>query len=355
MEIQLIADPTILNPKSNLIYHLKCSDIPQGYIEIHLIGEKLANVTSVNVYSHDFIKNNKCYKWHKWEEAESYESIESLPSEFKQEKLPPLLRRKQKGTENGLYYVKKITFDTDSNATYEELSALPYPLHLYNDAIQKDCQAILKDIPVQKPKSSLYKPANLPSREFLHHFYQQFWSLNKDRLLGQKLISENYCHIRAHFVCTFLSVYGIDSIKIFKLWDKSDWQKEFPGKAPIHFHCATLILDKEQNKWIWDMLEYLSDNLWTLEAWANENKSPKPRAIVLANRSVIDDKREGTIQWLNFETSARPPSKYGEIFQELFVKTIFPNIPVQIRQNPNHFFKAEKSFEQDSAQNSLVI
>jgi hypothetical protein len=96
--------------------------------------------------------------------------VESLPIHLRREKLPPILRRvKHDDASNGLFYVKKLVFDIDNNKTEEVLESLPFTLHLWNEEIQQECQAILQDIPVRKIRSSIFKPNHLPSQEFLHH------------------------------------------------------------------------------------------------------------------------------------------------------------------------------------------
>lgn len=349
-EKKVSLQPIIYYPKTDVIYILQCPTIPGGTIEIAFEGVKLANIHSVNVYSHDFKKHNgDIRKIVQWDDAFSFESLESLPLHLTHEKLPPILRRvKQNDASDTLCYVKKLTFNIDNNKTKEERECLPFTLHLWNTEIQQECQAILKKIPVKHIRSSIFKPVNLPSKVFLDNLYHKFWSYNKNKLVNQTNGSMGLCHIRAHFVSSFLSLYGIDSIKIFKLWNVEDWKKEDYGKK-LRFHCAVLLIDDTHNKWVWDPWIHYSSTLLSLKDWVCDKKSsPKPMAVVLGNRNLIEDYQD-EIQWLSFDACA--PSMYKRVFQGLFESAV-PNYPCQSLTLKNCSFRFFKEKEEESIQDN---
>lgn len=349
IETIVVRDPTIYYPKPNVIYKIKYPNIPQKNFEIFFQGSKSPDVGRMNLYYHDYYvnPNGVSQKVYQWDQTFSIESVESLPPHFKNEKIPPILRR----VNNSLYYVKKVIFNTNNNHIQEIEEVLPYKLDLWNNEIKLEFQAILGDIPIIAIRGSIFKSTNLPSAKFLHDLYHQFWVFNKKKLADQSKMSADYCHIRAHFVSVFLSLYGIDSIKIYKLWHPTQWSKDLYGSKCWSFHCATLIIDNDNNKWVWDPWNHLSPTLLPLKVWINYKEYPKPLAVILGNRSIINHNEKVKIQWLNFDAYAG--NNYRSVFQSMFASAIpnHPALPIKLKNNPICFFQPAKTLQLEYDEN----
>lgn len=126
-----------------------------------------------------------------------------------------------------------------------------------------------------------------------------------------------------------LSYYGIDTVKIFKTWNVIDWLTFSKDKKLIKlydFHSGLMIVDKDNNKWIWDPWVGNNKRLLTLAQWVYAQNAPKPISVLIANRSVLSDYTNGKINYPNYNYFF--PELYRNILQALIASAI-PHSPVR--------------------------
>ena len=196
-------------------------------------------------------------------------------------------------------------------------------MEFYNDQLQSECQALSGGVPVEAGKRPIYKSKGQPDINFLRELYQGFWEYNKDRLDSQYQLSRGRCHVRAHLICELLHNYGIDTLKVYKHWRTDDWWVFGPDRC-WRFHAAAMIIDSDNNKWVWDPWIGKNSHLLTLKEWLFDKESPRPTKLLVANRTVIGDWEKAKASY-TFARDLIPMDDYLVTFQAL----LFSVIPIR--------------------------
>ncbi len=202
----------------------------------------------------------------------------------------------------------KVTFQ-DGDINNVSLNYQSHPLvnqlqGLDNSRLREECQALVPKTPVQVGAYPIAFHTGKPTYHLLNELYQQFLKFNVDHKLNlQYQHSSGRCHIRAHFVNQLLACHGIASVKLFKHWHTADWQA-YDKSRSWGFHCAAMVVDDQNQKWIWDPWVGLHKNLLTLNEWLYQKDEPTPIKCLIANSVVIVPQTNGN-------------SAYGSRFEHL--------------------------------------
>jgi hypothetical protein len=207
-----------------------------------------------------------------------------------------------------------------------------------NATLKNECQELVKDVPVKAGEFPIHVGREeRPSYEFLESLYKLFLKFNNKKLSTQYQISKGYCHLRVHLVNIMLCCYGINTVKVFKVWNPSDWEKlkERPSQQSspaseqgtniaCDFHCGTMIIDSNNNKWVWEPWVGENKKLLTLAEWVYEKDTPKPISLCITNRSVLSNHENDLISSSSYDYSFL--TLYRNVFQQL-ISSAIPNPP----------------------------
>jgi hypothetical protein len=322
-------------PHLDYCYELPCSDLPEGKLTVTYGGLSPLKVSEFTVNYLNQINYNHGYPVFPM----SYESSQTLPLSFLDLKIPLYFYLP---TEGSLYPIANI--HVYNNALIVPLSSAQgpaYRLKAINEELRETCQLEAGSIPVKSGKHPIFEPANRPGLEPLSALYRAFWRYNKDRVTWQFSVTSQQCHVRAHFLSTLLSLIGIDSVKVYKLWGNNDW-RTFTGMEAWEFHCAVMVFDQDNRAWIWDPWIKNTPYMPSLKEWIYDSQSPVPREIIVHNRAVIDyQSRFPTVGIIPSPgLDCRLSIEYFDYFQAMWTNAI-PNPPQptpKLRMNRHSFF-----------------
>lgn len=134
---------------------------------------------------------------------------------------------------------------------------------------------------------------NKPSLAALKDVFYQFTQHNTcEKLASQFKDTFGRCYIRAHFSSIYLKQHGISSCKIYKRWTQQDWIKfnlrnNKPTNDCYWYHTAALIVDQDNNKWVWDPWENPNNPLASLEQWLFQEAQPTPAGVLISSMYVM--------------------------------------------------------------------
>lgn len=214
-------------------------------------------------------------------------SKESIFGFQNEEELPPILFYAADYVHN-VVTCTLLTVNLSTNEVTIEGCTPVMNVEVCNDSLQKECQSLLRDIPVRMGEYPIFASKIKPSLEEISAIYQNFIEYNNDMKLDhQYQLSSNLCHIRAHFGAVFLSQYGIPVQKVYKVWN------EIPDFS-WSFHAGLMIIDNKERKWVWDPWLVRHKRLVSLQEWTICETQPLPVELVIANQVVIADFDHGS-------------------------------------------------------------
>ncbi|MBV8803019.1 MAG: hypothetical protein JO131_08695, partial [Gammaproteobacteria bacterium] len=80
------------------------------------------------------------------------------------------------------------------------------------------------DVPLKVGDYPIFLSKNRPSFSYLEKLYNNFIECNSDEKLNiQYKDTTDKCHVRAHFISELFYKNGIQTYKIFKVWDPKHW------------------------------------------------------------------------------------------------------------------------------------
>lgn len=280
-------------PQRNTLYRIKKSAASHEVVEVSFSGNDVDNYMSVNVVSGFFVTKSTMSGTHLrgcigFNESFYLIPKMALPVSIANTKLPLVLfALKNSAT---VVDIDKIEFILNENETSIQFSGFKLKtntIKFYSQTLQKECQAMSGKIPVIAGEYPLFFEEKRPDSQYLSNLFTNFLRYNSTRLADQLKQTDGVCHIRAHFVSVMMSYYGIDTIKLYKFYKASDWDA-FSSKR-WSFHCAAMVIDKNNNKWVFDPWIYPGSHLLTLQQWLNAEDEPAPVKLVLANKVIVDD------------------------------------------------------------------
>lgn len=288
-------------PEPRTIYTFKSAHAPQGVCEIALYGKTLRQVEA-------FHRTAICYRYQNGKVAHIvgreghyyFVSKESLPPGTQDEMFPIVHIHNRQG---GLFAVIGLYLNVDSCNFKIRISNVPFQTisRAYNAVLEYECQNLV-GVLVSINRYPIFKVDNQPDIAVLNRLYEQFVNYNKSRLDEQLSSTSGRCHIRAHVINTMLNHLGIDSLKVFLKWNFGAWTG-FKNERNWSFHCAAMIIDNNNDKWIWDPWIGLKSRLLSFKEWVYYKEFPPPSRVVIANRSVVEGVLEDAPSCLSFDFS----------------------------------------------------
>lgn len=238
---------------------------------------------------------------------------------------------------SGIYYVEAETQEVRSitqivlslnTGQVIKYSSVPIPsLQLCNVELVRECEQELgRDIAILASKYPLFKTNARPSYRVLADLYDKFFRYNRDKINHQYNLSESFCAARAHLIFLLLKSYGIAAFKLFKQYTPGSWQ-QFDAENPWRYHCAIMVIDEDNNKWVWDPWIGNNSTLLSLTQWLNRNNEPKPSHLMVANPMVVLDWKEGKANSYSLvDTFLYNNNRFFKAFQAL-AQSALPNPP----------------------------
>lgn len=278
------SDKTIKNPKRKIIYQIETSNA-NSQIEVNFKGKFVERIDSFDL-------SRGCFSYNFLSHQENWISdficpYESLPLSFSSSQDGVYLYNPEK---EKLYKLSYLTFYSNDNSIDYEGKKIG-SLKSSNEDLQNQLTSQVK-LPVRTSAFPIFKEDNAPKFTFLAELYQKFISYNDQEKLSQQFkYSETKCHLRAHFTTLLLELYGIQTIKLTKFWNKDDWA----GEKKWTYHCAAMIVDDNNNSWVWEPwpAEIANKKLITVTEWTHAKYSPEPKELLMANRNIISDLSKG--------------------------------------------------------------
>lgn len=330
-----LANLQIPAPDPNCLYQVKYNKYSDGVLSISYGGGSVPVDHELNVNS-----LNRPYSVNPHMSSSiSYESRETLPLCFMHSTAPIFAYDYKQSSLKPVSNIHVFNREIIVPLMTEHLS--PSLVKLTNGELQEECQRLTGGVPLKVGSHPIYKPKNQPDFGWLSELYDKFWRYNKDKVKYQYSLTPGRCHVRAHFVSTFLRFYGVDSVKVFKFWDKND-VSVYGDEENWAFHCATMIIDSNNDKWVWDPWVGENGQLLTLSQWIDDKNAPVNSEVWLHNRGVLTvskvDRATGIIPNLAFDCSIG--TEFRRFFQALCTSAI-PNPPEKtpsLGKHPSHFF-----------------
>lgn len=326
----------IQNPKKDYIYHIKNKFLPNGEVIVTFIGE-INNVSYLDVSTFLYQKKSTVETDHfRFDGCPYFDAYfiykKSLPvSTFKIPMEPSLYYLKNEPKQLQAIYEMQIQLNNygDNYFNLKNIKLIPVKdIKICNTELKKECQELIRNIPVVSGQYPIFVEDKRPNYRFLQILYNKFINYNDNaRLTSQYKKSTDWCTARAHFVTTFLNQYGISNIKLFKEWAPGTWKKIYPNiKSAWKYHCATMIIDSDNRKWVWDPWVGLNQHLLTLDQWSNRSDEPTPIKLLLANSTIIGDYLSGNSSRSEFLTDSSFEPYVFNPFQMMWSSAI-PNPP----------------------------
>ncbi|SRR5579883_1369431 len=214
-----------------------------------------------------------------------------------------------------------------------------------NVTLQKECQALAGDIPVVSGDYPIFFKDN-PSFEVLSDLYQKFINYNDNyKLSKQYENSKSKCFMRAHVSTVLCDLHGINTAKLYKIYNQNDWQK-FVANKSWWFHCASMLIDNQNRKWVWDPWVGFNQRLLTLDEWLNKKDEPRPIKLKIMNKAIITDLKFGSTPEA-YKFLKTKSSYMINAFQAVFSDAV-PNPPERPLSNKNYFIPLSQSSFKDN-------
>lgn len=272
-------------PKEKCNYHIlsKNQEFPETIVTFS--GNQLESCAYFDLasgfaqYTDDYLQGTGRYSQINFDKIK-FVSKESLPPNKVREFLPAVLIMDNEKDWIKTVISMKIHFHLPSAyVNYEWEYYMHLPAYQYI--------AINANPSIELGKFPLFM-TNCPSAEKIADIHQQFIKYNPThKLLDQYIKSYNLCQIRAHFVYALLHSYGIQTFKIFKLWNP------YKVKYRYRFHAAALIIDNVNMAWVWDPwgdeIAGTRSFLMPVKKWLSEKHEPEPTSVIITNGAVVND------------------------------------------------------------------
>lgn len=332
---ETLPELSISLPDTNLRYHYSCDKLTDGGLTISFGGGSKPVRIDVNVDTLNWVAKINPHGFH----PITFESKETLPLDFLTSKIPLFVYDHKQGELQAVSQLHVFNRDIIVPKTTEH--AYDSRLEIINHELQQACQTLVPNVLVKVGRHPIFQVKNRPNFEWLTKLYDGFWRYNEDRIRSQYAMTQSRCHIRAHFVSTLLRCYGIDSLKVFKFWDNPSVEV-YGSEERWGFHCAVMIIDSENRKWVWDPWVGANSRLLSLDEWVHDKKAPLPSELVIHNRGVLSiviaSRQWGRIPNLAFD--CKVAAGFRTFFQVLCADAI-PNPPEKapaLGRNTWHFF-----------------
>lgn len=335
-------------PDTDCLYQVKYNEYPERVLTISYGGGLVPvnHELNVNTLNRTFSINNSLVN------PISYESRETLPLCFMQSSIPLYAYDYR---QSSLQAVSNLhVFNRDIIIPLMTGHPVTSHLELANRELQEECQPLTGGIPLKVGNHPIYKTKNKPNFRWLSELYDKFWQYNKDKITYQYAITPSRCHVRAHFVSTLLRFYGVDSVKVLKFWDKKSCSV-YEDEEDWGFHCAVMIIDSNNDKWIWDPWVGANSKLLSLSQWIDDKNAPVPSEVWVHNRGVLTysilDRSTGLIPNLAFDCTLG--TKFRRFFQALCASAIPnpPEITPGLGKHPSRFFHSSQRSTASSSSN----
>tara|TARA_R110000868_G_scaffold53033_1_gene166892 strand:+ start:415 stop:1494 length:1080 start_codon:yes stop_codon:yes gene_type:complete len=282
-------DSIIHRPDPNVIYHLKSDVTADDEIIVEVDGDdaKKYSYFDVATGNYDLIKGTPgqvfCDKF-------IWISNESL---FGDDRRLPVFCHDGISKFSMTFNVKLRLENNTTNATVSSHPLTNQPTSPDNTELSNACQRVAGQTPVSVGNYPIYLPGNKPSYKALAGIYQQFISYNTDlKLTEQYLNTAGYCHMRAHFAVELLGLYGVSSVKVFKFWNPTDWKQHDISRS-WKFHAAVMVIDEDNNQWVFDPWVGLNHQLQTLKQWLHQKDEPTPINLLITHCLSINPETHG--------------------------------------------------------------
>lgn len=285
----ILHDSIIHRPDPNVIYHLKSDDSAADEIIVKVTGEAAKKYSYFDVATGNYeLMPGKAGQLF----SDQFISI-SNESLFGDDRRLPIFC--YDGFSKFSVTVKvKLRFENDKPSSivssYPLINQPPMP---DNTKIRNACQQVVGTTPVAVGNYPIYLPENKPSYTALAGIYQQFIAYNTDvKLAAQCVNTDGYCHMRAHFAVELLGLYGVSSVKIFKFWNPTDWKQHSTSRSWT-FHAAAMVIDEDNNQWVFDPWVGVNQQLQPLKQWLLQKDEPTPIKLLIANPLSINPATHG--------------------------------------------------------------
>lgn len=279
-----ISDSIIHHPKINHNYRIK-----QGASDLVITfeGDGIKNCEYFDISTGSFRMYSNPSPYQARYDDRFFISEKVIPGNGKSTTLTPLFYNSTSLNFQRIHDIEivlnesKLGISLNMNSNVSHFKAF-YP---ENMSILARVKKFIPDMEVTMGKYPVFLTKNRPKTEFLESLYMKFMRYNNpSKLVYQYKNQLNKCSIRAHFVNRMLEGYGIQSFKIFKVWNspKEAWKK-FPGKEAWYYHCAAMIIDQENNIWVWDPWVGHNKKLLTPMEWMYRSDEPHPSAVYITS------------------------------------------------------------------------
>lgn len=337
-EKKKVGNLLIQSPKQNCIYELQSPGFSHPILSVTIEGTNLDMPIDLNV---SFLNTSWSSDPSDLSDASdnrySFETRETLPIGLDIPRYPLYLYSYSKRSVSPIVHLH-FKFDTAQLEVTTQAVEDKQILKSDNSRLEEECQILANNIPVKTEKHPIFAVNQRPSFAFLTELYSQFWRHNKGKIGEQNRLSLNLCHVRAHVMSIILKYYGIESLKIVKFWNQGDWA--FYDDRNWRFHCALMVIDSSNEKWVWDPWVGLHAKLLTLPQWLGDINTPKPTKVIVLNRGMLSHIGIIPNEFFNCHHSAFNAGTFQAIFG-----SVIPNSPERPITNASRatFFERERN------------
>lgn len=276
----------ILNPQKECLYQFKDNKLPgrNKKIAITFEGDQIDCVQSYDFSTGKLSLKDNITGYLAYPD-EVLLTWESFPPNLS--KALPYLMVYQEGKISSINKIK-VTVDSSTYQFNYDATVLT-SIHSLNEQIKQECQALSGKIPVVVGEHPIFLNSEKPTYKILSQIHDRFLQFNTDsKLEDQYNQSISLCAVRAHFVNEMLRQYGIATLKAYKFYNEKEW-RNFTPCYWWTMHCAALIVDNKNRKWIWDPWIRNEKSLIPFEKWVKNKNEPKPTKVLITSSVVISD------------------------------------------------------------------
>lgn len=287
-------DLRIQFPQVNCVYYIKNQAFPKGAAAVTFEGE-VSTLAYFNLANFTYQFRDENVKYVLLPDDKRLVSKHALAVNTEKSLVSPITFYSQSHFDH-LYTLREINIDIDKEKIAYRFFCSKIPgIEIGSKTLQEECQKLAGDIPIMTGKYPLFVDHKRPDFAFLATLYHQFMQYNDPpRLAYQNKHSVNWCAARAHAMTLFLNQYRVTSYKLFKRWDALDWKEDSPEfKKGWRYHCGTMIIDSDNNKWVWEPWVGNNHYLLAFENWLRVSDEPIPIKLLVTNSWVLDDFRHG--------------------------------------------------------------
>lgn len=319
MKHVFLENACIISPKTDCIYHIKNPLSPNNFITIKLNGLEIQKWQALNLSGGYFINDDQFTYF-------SSNNITFIPKEaivgdYNILPWPPIVCRNDNSEQLMVIEELKVDFVNDELDFSGRGFTTGDEVKIINVPLQTEAQAEAEDIPVGVSDFPIFAPKERPTHHYLETIYQWFLKSNKHKLDEQFEFSHTKCYLRAYFVTTFLNAQGIDSQKVFEYWERPEDWANFGNNRSWYYHCATMIIDDQNQKWIWDPWVHKYPHLITLKQWLNEKNQPRPNKAMITNGAIVSDSDSGMIPESSYFTKLSLSQEMNVM--QMLIKSVF--------------------------------